>query len=404
MSLTDQFRQQTLPIFRHVYLRLQELEQLSQEEWPPSKVWNLSGNDVIQETPFRSSFHSELERVRDFIDSYSEELWIRLCEILDRLDRSSTTLKTSNRRTLVNHEALELLQQELNQISDSLISLEEFQRQNVLFGALLVQQHESRVKKRLNSIAEVDVEVIRRVEEVIVGDRSFDAVLLALSTAFSGIRKLRDQVSGEETIWKPPDTFTRNTKKYWIHPADVLRVKCQILRNLPILIFGKSPKLSSATSKLLPLRKQDRQDSSCSLISSVYLDNEDLQTYHDRLVREHGASLIRIRWYGVRSIDPEDSVYVERKVHKDGWTGEASYKVRSCFLVLAQILQERAPIQGKEVLDFIQGKTVPSMNEANPKTGLLQDLQNQILSRKEVSFLYFKTPSKNRMLLIRDQM
>lgn len=37
--------------------------------------------------------------------------------------------------------------------------------------------------------------------------------------------------------------------------------------------------------------------SDASLITSVYYDNDECQQYHDRLTREEGATLIRIRWY-----------------------------------------------------------------------------------------------------------
>eukprot|EP00210_Caulerpa_lentillifera_P006443 g6155.t1 len=393
MSFAEQFRKQTLPVFRHVYLRITELEQLSKEDHTFAKRDGVTSSGS---SAFRRGLEAELKRICNFIDAYSEELWIRLTSILERLEHSTTMLKTSNRRTLVNHEGLELVRGQLTEIADSLIALEEFERQNILAGALLVQQHDCRVRRRLSCIQEVDAGVLREVEEAVIGDRSYDPVVLTLSTAFAGVRKLQDQVFIEESVWKPPDTFVRSTKKYWIHPADVLRVKCTVLQNLPILIFGKSTKTSSVSSRLMPLKKQGRKESAGSLVSSIYFDNEELLTYHDRLVREHGASLVRLRWYGDQSINSEDSVFVERKVHKDGWTGEESYK-------------ERAPLQGKEVLDFIQGKTVPSMTETNKNTGLLKNLQTQILSRNErpnISTQYrrvaFQESSSNRVRMSLD--
>lgn len=33
------------------------------------------------------------------------------------------------------------------------------------------------------------------------------------------------------------------TRKFWLQPADVTRFKCQIIKHLPILIFGERCKL-----------------------------------------------------------------------------------------------------------------------------------------------------------------
>jgi SPX domain protein involved in polyphosphate accumulation len=52
--------------------------------------------------------------------------------------------------------------------------------------------------------------------------------------------------------------------------------------------------------------------------------------YHTRLAREDNARLVRVRYYGTRQIGPEGEqqpVFVERKTHRERWTGERSVKV-----------------------------------------------------------------------------
>lgn len=46
-----------------------------------------------------------------------------------------------------------------------------------------------------------------------------------------------------------------------------------------------------------------------------------------RLRREDGASVVRLRWYGPRSLKPDQKIYVEKKVHREPWTEEPGYKV-----------------------------------------------------------------------------
>eukprot|EP00955_Chlamydomonas_euryale_P057677 356868-Chlamydomonas_euryale.AAC.14 len=112
-------------------------------------------------------------------------------------------------------------------------------------------------------------------------------------------------------------------------------------------------------------------------ITSVYFDSTSLAVYHQRLFREDGASLVRVRWYGPptaslwpehvlsafhsesHNIDPSTNcplasskfsdpppqqkeslqqlqqlqtpvhpkLFLERKRHRDAWTGELSLKV-----------------------------------------------------------------------------
>ena len=53
-------------------------------------------------------------------------------------------------------------------------------------------------------------------------------------------------------------------------------------------------------------------------------------TYRDRLRREHGAQLLRVRWYGHRDAGARTQrLWVERKTHRERWTGETSVKVHS---------------------------------------------------------------------------
>ena len=67
---------------------------------------------------------------------------------------------------------------------------------------------------------------------------------------------------------------------------------------------------------------------------SVYFDRlPTLDTYHTRIMRDDGARLVRIRWYGDQDPTPQDVasgalVYVERKTHREKWSGEESSKVR----------------------------------------------------------------------------
>jgi SPX domain protein involved in polyphosphate accumulation len=116
--------------------------------------------------------------------------------------------------------------------------------------------------------------------------------------------------------------FIRSTKKYWVKEEVVSSVKFTVLQHLPVFRFDES----------IPTDFQ--------LINSVYLDNCNCELYHGRLDKRPGAQAIRLRWYGA---GVPKTVFVERKVHNEGWTGESSTK-------------ERFRLPEEKVLPYLRGE------------------------------------------------
>lgn len=92
-----------------------------------------------------------------------------------------------------------------------------------------------------------------------------------------------------------------------------------------------------------------------SVISSIYYDNSDTwELYEGRLKKTEGAEAIRLRWYG--GMDTE-TIFIERKTHREDWTGEKSVKARFS-------------LKEKKVNDFLAGKiSVESLFEKMRKDG-----------------------------------
>jgi uncharacterized membrane protein YidH (DUF202 family) len=81
-------------------------------------------------------------------------------------------------------------------------------------------------------------------------------------------------------------------------------------QHLPVLVFNPSKEFELADSA----------------ISSIYYDNTDTwELYEGRLKKTEGAEAIRLRWYGGMDTD---TIFVERKTHREDWTGEESVKAR----------------------------------------------------------------------------
>lgn len=81
------------------------------------------------------------------------------------------------------------------------------------------------------------------------------------------------------------------------------------LQHLPVLVFN-------------PNKEFEQED--CA-ISSIYYDNSDFDLYLGRLRKDEGAEAVRLRWYGGMDIS---TIFVERKTHREDWTGEKSVKAR----------------------------------------------------------------------------
>ena len=132
-------------------------------------------------------------------------------------------------------------------------------------------------------------------------------------------------------------------------------------------------------------------------ISSVYFDNEDLELYLGRLEKTEGAEAIRLRWYGDMDVKTVSSplpgasvpltlchiqIFVERKTHREDWTGEKSVKARF-------------PIKEENVNAFLRGeytmdeefrqlvkKGKKTEQEVESMIQLAAEIQYAILTRK----------------------
>ncbi|KAH8584015.1 polyphosphate synthetase VTC4 [Cryptosporidium sp. chipmunk genotype I] len=161
-----------------------------------------------------------------------------------------------------------------------------------------------------------------------------------------------DNISGNKNsvkeVWKPPETFLRNTTKYWVHPNNVVSAKAGIIRYVPYLIFGVSnSELETLLDPYMCVEGHNVLDpktiEESQAITSVYLDNVNAECYNNRISRFEDAQLFRLRWYGSNSGSKEKEIFMERKTHHESWTGEKSAK-------------ERFSLPQKYVFGYLKGK------------------------------------------------
>lgn len=139
---------------------------------------------------------------------------------------------------------------------------------------------------------------------------NYDASVIKLSKLYDLVRTRGNPVKGDSAAGGGQASFIRQTTKYWVHPDNITELKLIILKHLPVLVFNASKEFEQADSA----------------ITSIYYDNPDTwDLYEGRLKKTEGAEAIRLRWYGGMQ---NETIFVERKTHREDWTGEKSVKAR----------------------------------------------------------------------------
>lgn len=199
------------------------------------------------------------------------------------------------------HHAVLQIKSEIERITTELSNLAAFTRLNYSGFLKILKKHDKHTAYMLKPM------FMLRLKSKPLYLENLDNLVYRLSKLYSRLRPEEQQSANGQRPSSSAQLVVRKTTKYWVHPDNVAEVKCTILKYLPVLVFPNEK------------RKVD------PAVSSIYLDNEDMSLYTRRLQKVEGAEAIRIRWYG--GCEPRE-VFFERKMHREDWTGETSYKAR----------------------------------------------------------------------------
>lgn len=192
---------------------------------------------------------------------------------------------------------------------------------------------------------------------------NYDGIIVKLSKLYDLVRTRGHPVKGDSSAGGNQSAFVRQTTKYWVHPDNLVRLKLAILRHLPVLVFN-------------PSKDFEAKDAA---ITSIYMDNEDLDLYLGRLEKTEGAEAVRLRWYGGMEVK---QIFVERKTHREDWTGEKSVKAR--FPIKEDKVD--AFLRGEHTMDeefeelYRRGKK--TRQEVDSMIQLANEVQYSVLTRK----------------------
>ena len=187
-----------------------------------------------------------------------------------------------------------------------------------------------------------------------------------LSKLYDQVRTRGDPIKGDSSAGGKQQNFVRQTTKYWVHPDNITELKLIILKHLPVLVFN-------------PSKEFERKDSA---ISSIYYDNTDTwELYQGRLKKTEGAEAIRLRWYG--GMD-SDTIFVERKTHREDWTGEKSVKARFSLKEKNVNAFLRGDMTTTQVFEKARRESKKSVEEINDLEQLAKEIQFRVIDRNLV--------------------
>ncbi|KAL5333918.1 MCM2/3/5 family-domain-containing protein [Aspergillus crustosus] len=274
---------------------------------PDRKAW--SEDD---ERHFVTLLESELDKVFNFQKLKSEEIVRRIREsntevddVVSRLNNNNEARSSgrSSRNTPSDEEFL-MLEQVLSEIIADVHDLAKFTQLNYTGFQKIIKKHDKQTQWHLKPV------FAARLNAKPFFKDNYDAFIIKLSKLYDLVRTKGNPITGDSSAGGSQQNFVRQTTKYWVHPDNITELKLIILKHLPVLVFNAS-------------KEFEEEDTA---ISSIYYDNpETWELYQGRLKKTEGAEAIRLRWYGGMG---SDQIFVERKTHREDWTGEKSVKAR----------------------------------------------------------------------------
>lgn len=267
------------------------------------------------ETTFLESLEIELDKVYTFCKVKHSEVLRRVKEVQEQVQHTVALLDSN---TPPSELDFEILEEELSDIIADIHDLAKFSRLNYTGFQKIIKKHDKKTGFILKPVFAVRLDAKPFFKD------NYDELVVKISQLYDIVRTSGRPIKGDSAAGGKQQNFVRQTTKYWVHPDNITELKLIVLKHLPVLVFNKN-------------KEFEKEDSA---ISSIYYDNEDLDLYYGRLRKDEGAEAHRLRWYGGMQ---SNTIFVERKTHREDWTGEKSVKARFT-------LKER------HINDFLNGK------------------------------------------------
>lgn len=348
MKFGEQLKRSLISQYSYYYISYDELKNELEENL------RKSGGQWSQEmeTSFLESLEVELDKVYTFSKVKHGEVIRR---VKDAQKQVQHTVRMLNSNTPPTESDFDNIEEILSDIIADVHDLAKFCRLNYTGFQKIIKKHDKKTGYILKPVFQV------RLDSKPFFKENYDDLVQKLSQLYDITRTRGNPVRGDASAGGGQQNFVRQTTKYWVHPDNITELKLIILKHLPVLVFNTN-------------KEFEKEDSA---ITSIYFDNANLDLYYGRLRKDEGAEAHRLRWYGGMA---SDTIFLERKTHREDWTGEKSVKARFA-------LKER------HVNDFLHGKyTVEQAFAKMYKEGKksVKEIQNLEALATEIQYTMLK--------------
>lgn len=347
MKFGEQLKQSLIKDYYYCYIDYDGLKEALYKGIAKGAEW-----DDEKEKNFLQQLEGELDKVFTFQKVKAAEIARRIKESEVEVEDVVRRLDSAN--PPVEQDFLDL-QDLLSDIIADVHDLAQYTRLNYTGFQKIIKKHDKHTKWPVKPIFSARLNARPFFKD------NYDALVVKLSKLYDLVRTRGNPVKGDSSAGGGQQNFVRQTTKYWVHPDNITELKLVILKHLPVLVFNAS-------------KEFETEDSA---ITSIYYDNRPLDLYKGRLEKTEGAEAIRLRWYGGMK---SDQIFVERKTHREDWTGEKSVKARF-------------NLKEKHVNDFMNGDyTVPQAFDKMRKDGKksLKEIESLEALAREVQYRVIK--------------
>ena len=312
-----------------------------------------------------NQLEQELDKVFTFQKVKSQEIIRRIKasekEVSDAVARTEAAQQNEQAKAdEPTEDDYMLLEEDLSDIIADVHDLAKFTQLNYTGFQKIIKKHDKQTNWHLKPVFAARL----RARPFFKDD--YDATVVNLSKLYDQVRTRGSSVKGDSSAGGKQQNFVRQTTKYWVHPDNITELKLIVLKHLPVLVFN-------------PNKEFERKDSA---ITSIYYDNTDTwELYEGRLKKTEGAEAIRLRWYGGMETD---TIFVERKTHREDWTGEKSVKARFSLKEKNVNAFLRGDMTTEQVFEKARREGKKSEQEINDLEQLAKEIQFRVIDRKLV--------------------
>ena len=314
------------------------------------------------EKGFVDKLEAELDKVFTFQKVKSQEIVRRIKisekEVNDVIARTEAAQNgVGAQASRPSEEDYMLLEEDLSDIIADVHDLAKFTQLNYTGFQKIIKKHDKMTNWHLKPVFAARLNARPFFKD------DYDETVVNLSKLYDQVRTRGNPTKGDSAAGGKQQNFVRQTTKYWVHPDNITELKLIVLKHLPVLVFN-------------PSKEFEKKDSA---ITSIYYDNTDTwELYEGRLKKSEGAEAIRLRWYG--GMD-SDTIFVERKTHREDWTGEKSVKARFSLKEKNVNAFLKGDMTTGQVFEKARREGKKSGKEINDLEQLAKEIQFRVIDR-----------------------